>query len=71
MKCLLVYHHIMQIISNKIYKFKFIANMFNREELFMNIEKAPLKIPSYISADAASLLKSVILKFYQYFLNYF
>lgn len=29
------------------------------EELFMNIEKAPLKIPSYVSAEAGSLLKSV------------
>lgn len=33
--------------------------LFYREELFMNIEKAPLKIPSYVSPDAGSLLKSV------------
>jgi serine/threonine protein kinase len=31
----------------------------NREELFNNIEKAPLKIPSYISTEGKNLLKSV------------
>ena len=30
-----------------------------REELFQNIEKAPLKLPSYISNEARSLLKAV------------
>lgn len=44
---------------------------FTREDLFANIEKAPLKIPNYISADAASLLKCVIilLNFENFFLN--
>ena len=32
----------------------------NKEELFENIEKAPLKLPSHISADARSLLKSLL-----------
>lgn len=32
----------------------------NREELFNNIENAPLKMPSYISLEGKSLLKSVI-----------
>lgn len=31
----------------------------NREELFHNIENAVLRIPSYISTEARSLLKSV------------
>ena len=42
---------------------KFIINYFNfiiREELFENIKSAPLKLPSYLSADAKSLLKAVI-----------
>lgn len=30
-----------------------------REELFRNIENAPLKIPSYISTEGKSLLKAV------------
>ena len=33
----------------------------NRDQLFSNIQTAPLKIPSYISADAASLLKGVFI----------
>ena len=33
----------------------------NREELFNNIEKAPLKLPSFLSVDAKSLLKAVII----------
>lgn len=33
----------------------------NREELFNNIEKAPLKIPSYISAEGKNLLKAVFM----------
>lgn len=33
----------------------------HREDLFANIEKAPLKIPNYISNDASSLLKCVII----------
>ncbi|EGR33343.1 protein kinase domain protein [Ichthyophthirius multifiliis] len=32
----------------------------NREELFENIQKAPLKIPSYLSQEARSLLKSLL-----------
>lgn len=32
----------------------------NREELFNNIEKAPLKIPTYISTEGKNLLKSVL-----------
>ena len=32
----------------------------NREELFNNIEKAPLKLPTFLSVDAKSLLKAVI-----------
>lgn len=57
MKCLLGYLLIMRIISIFLY---FIWNyLIYREELFLNIEKAPLKIPSYISPEAASLLKSV------------
>lgn len=36
----------------------------NREELFYNIEKAPLKLPASLSADSKSLLKHVnILKY--------
>jgi serine/threonine protein kinase len=31
----------------------------SKEELFENIEKAPLQIPSYVSAKAQSLLKQV------------
>jgi hypothetical protein len=31
----------------------------NREELFHNIENAPLKMPAYISLEGKSLLKSV------------
>ena len=31
----------------------------NREELFHNIENAPLKMPNYISAEGKSLLKAV------------
>jgi serine/threonine protein kinase len=31
----------------------------SKEELFENIEKAPLVIPSYVSAKAQSLLKQV------------
>lgn len=31
----------------------------NREELFHNIENAPLRVPSSLSADAKSLLKGV------------
>ena len=31
----------------------------NREELFNNIEKAPLKLPTFLSVDAKSLLKAV------------
>jgi serine/threonine protein kinase len=31
----------------------------SKEELFENIEKAPLAIPSYVSAKAQSLLKQV------------
>lgn len=30
-----------------------------REEIFQNIEKAPLKIPSYLSPESKSLLKAV------------
>jgi len=33
----------------------------NREELFNNIEKAPLKLPTFLSVDAKSLLKAVII----------
>lgn len=32
---------------------------FQREELFNNIQRAPLKMPSYISNEAKSLLKGV------------
>mmetsp|Transcript_16589 Transcript_16589/g.14430 ORF Transcript_16589/g.14430 Transcript_16589/m.14430 type:complete len:145 (+) Transcript_16589:1687-2121(+) len=32
----------------------------NREQLFYNIEKAPLKIPSYLSTEAKSLLKGLL-----------
>ncbi|KAL4492961.1 hypothetical protein ABPG72_020740 [Tetrahymena utriculariae] len=32
----------------------------NRDELFYNIEKAPLKIPSYLSNEARSLLKALL-----------
>ena len=32
----------------------------NKEEIFYNIEKAPLKLPNYMSADAKSLLKSLL-----------
>jgi protein-serine/threonine kinase len=31
----------------------------NRDELFNNIEKGPLKIPSYISTEGKNLLKAV------------
>ena len=36
----------------------------NREELFNNIEKGPLKIPSYISEDAKALIVDVQLTKY-------
>ena len=43
-------------------KFFFIyKHLLNREELFENIKSAALKLPSYLSADAKSLLKSVII----------
>ena len=35
----------------------FYAN--NRDELFYNIENAPLKIPSHISSEGRNLLKAV------------
>jgi serine/threonine protein kinase len=35
----------------------------NREELFHNIEKGQLLLPSYLSDNAKSLLKSVIFLF--------
>lgn len=35
----------------------------NRDELFNNIENAPLKMPSYISLEGKSILKSVSIKF--------
>lgn len=38
----------------------------NREELFNNIENAPLKMPTYISLEGKSLLKSVSFKFYSF-----
>lgn len=36
----------------------FYAN--NKEEIFHNIEKAPLKLPSYLSSEAKSLLKGLL-----------
>lgn len=40
--------------------FYFFPNSFvYRDELFQNIEKAPLKLPSTLSNDAKSLLKAV------------
>ena len=32
----------------------------NKEEIFYNIEKAPLKLPNYMSINAKSLLKNLL-----------
>lgn len=38
----------------------------SRDELFNNIQNAPLKIPNYLSNDAKSLLKAVTLFCYSF-----
>lgn len=49
----LVYPHITQIIG-------IFLLLKKREDLFYNIENAPLKLPNYLSNEAKSLIKSVI-----------